>query len=224
MTDAVIYTRFSPRRNAEESESCTMQENTCRRYAEAKGYNVIEAFNDEDVSGKDAFREKLWEAIEMLKRGSVLIVYKRDRLARDLYLSEQINRSVSAQGARIEAVSGDVAGSGPEQDLIRQVLASISEYERKLIAMRTSWAMKQHQKNGKRMGRYAPYGWKIDPNDETRIVEEPTEQKVVKIVKALHEKGISIYKITNALNEKMPEKARHEKWNAKLIGKIIERM
>ena len=221
---AIIYTRFSPRRKADESESCQIQEASCRLRAQQKGYEVARVFNDEDISGKDEFREKLWGAIEALTRDSVLLVYKRDRLARNVFLSEQINRAVKLKGARIEAISGDVEGNGPEQTMVRQILAAISEYERKLISLRTSWAMKEHQKRGKRMGRFAPYGWKLGPDDDSKLLEVPEEQEVIEIIRRLHERGVSAEAIKKGLNRRMPEKSRHGKWNRKLIVKIIERL
>jgi len=224
MSQAIIYTRFSPQRNADESDSCEIQEGICRTYADNNGHKVIDVFNDADVSGKDEYREKLWQAIESLPRGGVLIVFKRDRLARNVFLAEQINRAVGARGASIEAVTGDVAGNGPEQVMIRQVLASIAEYERKLIAMRTSWAMKQHQKSGKRMGRYAPYGYEIDPDDPSLLIEHEREQKALNVIaELLHTNKMSVTKIMEYMNVNMADYARAGRWNSKVIRKIIER-
>ena len=157
--NAIIYTRFSPRKNANESESCEVQLAYCEQYCSQHGYTIGQIFHDPDVSGADEYREKLWLAINTLKKGDVLIVYKRDRLARNLFLSEQINRTVVQRGATIEAVSGDIPGNTPETQLIRQILASIAEYERRLIGIRTSHAMRYHQSKGRRMGVACPYGW-----------------------------------------------------------------
>ncbi|HUV05760.1 MAG TPA: recombinase family protein [Armatimonadota bacterium] len=224
MTEAIIYTRFSPRKNADTSESCEIQEAICRKHAEDRGYQVLQVFHDPDVSGKDEYREKLWQAIEALPRGGRLIVFKRDRLARNVYLSEQINRAVAARGCMIDAVSGDVEGDGPEHTMIRQVLAAIAEYERKLIALRTSFAMKQHQKNGRRMGRYAPYGSKIDPVDSTILIPAPREQKVLEFIRELIGEGRNQGQIVRALNKERLGSARGKKWNSKSVAKIIERM
>ena len=225
MTKVVIYTRFSPRRNADESESCETQVDICKEYAKLKGYEIGRVFKDKDVSGKDEYREKLWDAIESMSKGSVLLVYKRDRLARNVYLSEQINRAVIAKGGRIEAVSGDVEGDGPEHVMIRQVLASIAEYERKMIACRTSHAMRQHQKNGKRMGRYAPYGWRIDPIDSTMLEPVQHEQVAIDLIRKLYETdGETPHAIAKTMSEVMPEAARSGRWNAKTVGKIVNRL
>ena len=224
MTPAIIYTRYSPRRNADTSESCEIQEQICRQYTDVKEYHVAQVFHDKDVSGKDEYREQLWQAIESLPKGGKLIVFKRDRLARNVYLSEQINRAVAARGAMIEAVSGDVEGDGPEHTMIRQVLASIAEYERKMIALRTSYAMQQRQKNGERMGRFAPYGYKINPSDTTRLVKAKREQKVLEFIRELMKEGLTVGQVVARLNKEKPGTARAKKWYTKSVTKIMGRL
>lgn len=50
-------------------------------------------------------------------------------------------RAVSKTGAMIETVQGSTNGTSAEDVLIRQVLAAFAEYERKMIALRTKYAM-----------------------------------------------------------------------------------
>ena len=221
--NAIIYTRFSPRRNADTSESCTTQKSLCEEYAKKKGYEITHVVHDPDVSGKDEYREKLWHAISLIGKGNVLLVFKRDRLARNVYLAEQINRAVESKGGAIEAVTGDVAGNGPEQTLMRQVVSSISEYERKIIGQRTRYAMKQHQKDGRRMGRYCPYGWEQDPADKARMIVNDNEQAVIDRIVAARDKGLTIGDIVRALNGNAELKAiaRSGTWYVKTVAKIL---
>jgi len=223
MTNCVIYSRFSPRRNAAESESCETQEAYARKYVAERSYTVAGVFEDKAVSGADEYRPTLWAAIEALERGSVLVVYKLDRLARNVYLAECIRRAVEAKHGTIEAVQGDVEGNGAEHVMIRQVLAAIAEYERKIIAQRTKWAMLHHQKQGRRMGRYAPYGWRIDPNDSTRLEPVHVEQEAIECIGILHGDGKRPAEIVRELN-KSEYKPRGVKWSQKTVSKIIERM
>lgn len=222
MSSAIVYTRFSPRRNADESESCEVQRGICERYAQSQGLAVRAVFDDPDVSGADEFREKLWQAIEALGRGDVLLVYKRDRLARNVYLSEQINRAVAKRGATIRAVTGDVQGDSAETTMIRQVLAAIAEYERKMIAARTRHAMRFRQSHGERMGSICPYGWKADPNDEALMVPNLEERDAMDEIRALRDSGKSYRAIMREMNgdERTRRLARHGKWCAKTIRKI----
>lgn len=220
MTNAIIYTRFSPRPDAATSESCAVQGGECEQYAYNHKYNVVETIDDPDASGADEFREKLWEAISKLKKGWVLLVYKRDRLARDVYLSETINRAVSKKGARIEAVTGDVNGEGPEQTMIRQVVAVMAEYERKIISQRTSSALLHYQREGKRVSCRPPFGFAVDPNDRSRLVRDEKEQATLAEIMRLYGEGCGFREIVRRLP---PESARCGKWEASTIRHIIKR-
>ncbi|MHC4635794.1 MAG: recombinase family protein [Planctomycetota bacterium] len=138
---AIIYTRFSPQRNADKSESCEVQAAYCEEYAARKGWEVGGIYRDKDVSGKDEDRPILWTAIDRLGREDVLLVWKLDRLARNVLLMEQVKRAVEVCKARIVAVQGDVKGNSPESNLLRVILSGVYEYERRIIALRTKHAM-----------------------------------------------------------------------------------
>ena len=220
MKKAVIYTRFSPRANADKCESCEVQRDYCEKYAKERGYEIAACFDDPDVSGADEFREKLWQAIEALPKGGVLLVYKRDRLARNVYLSEQINRAVMKRGASIEAVTGDVKGDSDEAVMIRQILSVIAEYERKMIASRTRHAMRFHQSQGRRMGSECPYGWMPDPEDAKRRLPCQRERDVIDEIRHMHREGMAYHAIMTWLNANRREYARHGAWNAKTVRKL----
>ena len=224
MKRVAIYTRFSPRRNAGESESCETQESYCREYAESKGYTVIDVFEDKAMSGNDPNRPGLANAISALRRGDVLLAYKPDRIARSVMLSEWTRIKVGNKGATLECVSGDIDGNGDESTMVRQVLAAVAEYERKQIGARTRDAMRRHQKNGKRMSRYAPYGHRVDPLDHKRLVSNPDEQAVIAHIGKQVAKGVNPNAITSRPNAEMPDLSRTGIWNTKTVTKIIRRM
>ena len=220
MTKAIIYTRFSPRRNSEESESCEVQRAYCEKFAAKNGMEIAATFDDPDVSGSDEFREKLWSAIDALPKGGVLLVYKRDRLARNVYLAEHINRCVARKGATIRAVTGDVDGDTPEAVLARQITAAIAEYERKCIAARTRHAMRYHMSNGRRMGAECPYGWQPDPTDPKRMLPCQREREAIEMILERHREGMAYNAIMTWLNAEHADLARHGRWNTKTVRKI----
>lgn len=225
MTNVVIYTRFSPRRNADESESCETQAQLCREHAEERGWTVRAVYADEGVSGKEVHREGLEAALADLKRGDVLLVYRADRLARDLFLSELIRRRVDAVGAMIRAVEGELdLGDTPEAVFIRQVFAAVYELARKQNAARTKAAMLSQQRSGKRVGRFAPYGWQIDPDDRTRLIQQPSELPAISRALELEAEGLSAYQIAKQLDQELPDLARGKKgWSTRTVKKILAR-
>ncbi len=223
MKRVIVYTRYSPRRNAEESQSCETQLAYCEQWAFKNGLPVAGRYRDEAVSGSDEDRPGMWAAIDALGKGDTLLVYKLDRLARNVYLMECVRRAVEVKGGVIAAVEGDVEGNGPEAVMIRQVLSSISEYERKIIALRTKYAMLHHQRQGRRMGKNIPYGWSLDPNDEKRMIPNEAERKAIEAVFELRAGGATQDEIVAALNEKYADAARVGKWNQKTVSKLLRR-
>jgi DNA invertase Pin-like site-specific DNA recombinase len=225
MKRAIIYTRFSPRKDADTSESCETQQAYCEAHAEKMDYTVAAVFEDRAMSGSDADRPGLASAVAALKRGDVLLVYKRDRIARDVLLAELTLRQATAAGATIEAVTGDIAGdaSDPTIAFVRQIMNAVAELERKQIADRTSAAMLHHQRNGRRMGRFAPYGWQVDPADGSRLVPLESELGALARIKELAGGGDSAYAIARKLQAEMPGAARCGHWNVRTVRKIMER-
>jgi len=222
MTEAIIYTRFSPRKNGEKSTSNETQHALCRDYAYDKGYEVIGHYQDREISGSTVHKPGLANAIAHLPKEGVLLVYKRDRIARDVFLAELARRQVKAKGGKIEAVKGDIEGDGPYVKMARQVMDAVAELERHMISERTRDAMIRHQKEGRRMSRHPPFGMMVDPNDKAMLAPNPDEQRAIERIMDLHIRGRAVYKITQVLNDEMPEVARGSKWWGKTVKKVIE--
>lgn len=227
-TNCIIYSRFSPRRNEEQSESCDFQEAECQRYAEARQWHIRSRWQDKAISGADENRPGLFGAMEELNKGEVLLIYKPDRLARDVYLDALFRRSIAKQGARIVCASGDVEGDGPEQTLIRQIVASLAEYERKLIAARTKAAMRWRQARGEKMSRFPPYGWQfeIDPVNPKKqiLIRNQPEQDAVDCIHRMAEDDRTMAEIVRHLNNgAFKQFARSPTgWNQKTVTKIAD--
>ena len=221
-TRAVIYTRFSPRRNADESESIETQLDLRRAYCRRKGYLIAGEFEDRALSGADEDRPGLWSAIDALRSGVILVAYKLDRLARDVYLSELIQRETAKRGAIIETVEGGVNGDSPENRMVRQVLQAFAEYERKVIAIRTRVAMLRHQATGRRMSAKLPYGWTEDPDDPARMVRDADEQAIIRRIVQLDAEGLGLREIARELDDD-GTLCRGGQWHHSTIKTILDR-
>jgi len=225
MSTAIIYTRFSPRRNAEECASCETQEQICREHAAVHGLEVCSVHHDEGLSGHDWPRPGLTAALAELRKGSVLLVWRRDRVARSVLLSEMVQHQVTSRRASIVAVQGDVAAgsAGPEATLIRQVLGAVSEFERSQIAARTSAAMLARQRNGERMSLYAPFGYQVDKRRPKRLLPHPAEQEAVREILRLAEAGMTPWHIAKRLDETHPDACRGLHWSPKTVRTVVKR-
>jgi DNA invertase Pin-like site-specific DNA recombinase len=137
---------------------------------------------DEGVSGSNGLdtRDGLADALEALKsrQAGGLIVYRLDRLARDLVLQEQLLADIRRMGAEVFSTSSAEASyltddpDDPSRKLIRQVLGAVNEYERAMIALRLrSGRRKKHDNGGYAYGS-PPYGWRAVGRE---LAEDPEE-------------------------------------------------
>lgn len=224
-TFAISYARFSPRPDADTSESCELQHGSNIEWMERKGYTLAGRYEDPDVSGDDDERDGLWDAIKALKRGWVLVVFTQSRLARSGMLLYVIEAKVKERGARIEYVMG-INGEGPEIQMVRAILAAVDEYRKKADAKLTSWATRRHQNNGKRMTRpeRVPYGQALDPADPKRTVPNPAEQAIIERMASMHAAGAGPFKIASVLMAERVSFRGKLEWHANTVRRILERL
>ncbi len=234
---AILYARFSPRPNAPDCDSVERQIWDMRRWAKRNKYTIVAEYSDKALSGSDADRPGLWDAIYSLKRGYVLMVRTWDRLARDSYLGEVIQQQCKKKGCRVLAIQQtESSKDGPESKLIRTILLALAEYQRQIIRARTRAAMRRHQSEGRRMSHRLPYGWRPDPKDDARMLPNPYEQEVIKRVMLLHKHDFGHRAIARQLAIEGYEPRKIEKrwkngrigykagkWTHKLVGAILRR-
>ena len=199
---AILYARFSPRPNAQECESIEHQLTDMRAYCERKGWLVKGEFTDAAVSGADDERPGLTDAMAAIRRGYVLVVRSIDRLARDMRIAEMYRNQAIIRGGTIVSTDGVAAEmETPQQKFLRQIMQAMAEMQRSLTREHTSRRMLEHQASGRRMSRRLPYGYTDDPDDPSRMIEEPHEQWVVRRILDMRLKeGMNYNKIAKRLN------------------------
>jgi len=227
-TRAVIYARFSPRPNAEGCQSNKQQIESCEAYAKKHGMRVCATFEERAISGKEIEkRDELWSALSMLEDNWVLLVWKFDRLARDGFLHYTIEREVLKRKARIISCSGEGCieeNLSPEENLKLGIIRLFSEYERRLISLRTKTALRRLSATDKRMSavQHLRYGTKLHPKDPDRVVPCEHELRIIDIIMGLHDEGQSTRKIIKSLGLLGigPRKAGKQ-WSPRTIDRII---
>lgn len=221
---AIIYTRFSPRPNADESTSTQTQLESCRKYCAEHGYEVMGEFSDEGQSGNSVDREGLWNAISSLRKGWVLVVRWRSRLAREVFLMQIIERAVAANDAFIEAADpGENNGDSPQDRLVRGILTQFAEYEREVIAARTAIGVRRNMASGRMVNGNPPYGYKRNPRNPEMMVENPYEQRILRIIMDMREHGDSYNFIAEDLTFNGFTNRSGGPWDRKQIQRIIQR-
>lgn len=218
---AVIYARVSPRPDSGD-DSIKTQVDQCEQWCLDNGIDIRSRHHEQDVSGASEDRPGLWEAIDELRAGDTLVVYRLDRIARDVYLAESFHRQIAKKGAHVHAVQSGAVDDTPEGRMIRQILDVASEYERRVIGKRTSTAMQNHQRSGRLMSRHAVYGWMVDPDDPKRTVKNPDEQRAIKAIVKMRSVGMGYRQIAKQC-EDLGFPRRGEFWHTSTVRKICQR-
>tara|TARA_Y100001968_G_C19357602_1_gene718057 strand:- start:329 stop:1012 length:684 start_codon:yes stop_codon:yes gene_type:complete len=180
-----------------------------------------EVFTDDGYSGSDPNRPALHQAIDTLGEGDVLVVAKRDRLARDVYFSAWIEKEVKRRGARIISAAGEgTDNDDPSNVLMRTIVDAFAEYERNLISARTAAAMAQKRKRGEKTGGDVPFGYRL--LEGGRLAVDPEEQKVLELIRKLREAGESYRKIGAELQRRGILTRRGKSvWNPQVVKNVL---
>jgi DNA invertase Pin-like site-specific DNA recombinase len=129
MRRAIGYVRVSTAEQLD-GQGLEVQRQAIRAHARTHGIRLVETIEDAGLSGAkgEEVRLGLGETLARLEAGQAeaLVVYRLDRLARDLVLQETIIERL-AKG-RVEVVSvtePDIAAGDATRVLVRQVLGAI---------------------------------------------------------------------------------------------------
>lgn len=222
--NAIGYVRVSTSDQAENGQSLAAQRHAIEGAAKRLGVSVSAWHSDEGLSGGSGIdkRPGLLAALDAVKRGDVLLVAKRDRLARDALLSAWLEKETAKRGARIVSAAGEGTDSDePTAILMRRVIDAFAEFERLVIKARTKAALAVKRRNCERISRHAPYGWTLGEHGKQEPIE--AEQRVLTRLRGWKTRGWSLGRMARTLNEEGTPAKRGGKWRHQAIAGIFRR-
>jgi DNA invertase Pin-like site-specific DNA recombinase len=226
----VAYLRVSTDEQAEEGLGLDVQRQAIRAWAKAQRRRVVAWHADEGLSGSNGLdhRAGLLDALTALRAGEAkgLVVYRLDRLARDLVLQEQLLAEVRRLGGDVHSTSAAEAAyladdpDDPSRRLIRQVLGAVNEYERSMIKLR----LRSGRRRKAELGGYAygapPFGYRAEAGE---LVADDEEQLTLARIEELRGDGLSLRAIADVLDEESRRPRRGERWHPKVIASALAR-
>lgn len=237
--EAAIYLRLSSADGPEaESDSIQNQRSFLREWAQQHDIAIVREFVDDGHTGTDFERPGFQELSQCLMDGSVRCVIVKDlsRLGRNYaetgrYLEQIFPRL----GVRFIAVN-DQYDSAQNTDSVQQMAVFKNVFNDLYAAdasakVRTSLGILKRQ--GKFLGRQAPYGYRIDPANRYHLVPDEETAPTVRRIFALFLGGVSRTQIAKILNrENVPSPAAQKQmtdksrrftglWNAETIRRIL---
>jgi DNA invertase Pin-like site-specific DNA recombinase len=193
------------------------------RWCDQHGAELVAVHADLGISGGAALdkRPALLAALAALKEhaAGVLLVAKRDRLARDTMVAAMVERLAERDGATICTADGTNDGDGPEAVLMRRIVDAFAEYERLLIKARTRAALAVKKSRGERVSREPGYGYRLAADGKT-LEAHPAEQQTVACVRMHRAAGMTLRQIGAELTAAGMTPRNGGCWNPRTLWSI----
>lgn len=202
-----------------------VQKDLIFRWCAQHNVELIGLYEDLGVSGGAPLdrRPGLQAALAGIraKKARILLVAKRDRLARDRGLAATVEAEVEKYGARVMSADGTGNGDGDGDFLVRGTSDLFAEYERRLIRTRTKAALAVKKARGERIGEL-PYGCEL-AQDGIHLESCEPEQEVIRKVNELRASGLSQRKIMAHLNECRLKNRAGGSWRLIQVQRILKK-
>ena len=198
----VSYARVSTTEQASEGTSLDFQKSQLTGYCQLQGWTVVNSYVDGGYSGKNADRPGLQRLLTDAKLGlfDKMVVFKLDRLARNLSLLLEIEKTLKEHGITLISMKESVDTSTPTGKMAFSLFGVVSEWDRANIVERTRNGRLQRYKEGCWGGGKSPYGYSYDKKTRKLIINE-SEARVVRRMYSEYVNGKSLFAISQGLNQ-----------------------
>jgi site-specific DNA recombinase len=227
---ALIYVRLSSYKGeTDTTTSPERQEEACRAYAFAQGWNVIDVVYDLDVSGSDKGlrldRPGLLKVRAAWASADVLLFAKIDRLARNVLDWSRIREEADSNGVALVSVADSLDLTTPGGRFVATILQAFAEMEAAMISTRTREAVAYLAREGRHRGGSVPFGWTSAPRADGpgfRLVLDPIQAPVVREAVDRVIAGESAASVADDFNARQVL-STNEAWIAKSLRALLVR-
>ncbi|MBA7500120.1 hypothetical protein ES704_02873 [subsurface metagenome] len=225
-TRLVGYCRVSTDRQKEEG-TIEIQEKALIEYAKKNNTELLQIFKDEGVSGSKELENRpglaeLFLFIENSKGVEGVLIFKLDRLARDLYIQEHLIKKLELLNIELISIKEpDLSSKDPMRKAFRQFLGIISELEKSFITMRLLAGRINKAQKGGFSGGSTAMGY-ISKN-RTLIIDEEQAETIQLIFRMKRYKRMGLREIARELNNlNIPTSSGRGKWYGRTVKYILE--
>jgi DNA invertase Pin-like site-specific DNA recombinase len=230
MAKLIGYLRVSTDKQAEDGLGLDVQRDKIRAWAKDNGHKIVAWYTDEGVSGSNGVdtRVALGPALEALKPPSIcgLVVYRLDRLARDVILQETLLRDdIRPYGSLFSTMPSeqdvmDDDPSDPGRRMVRVILGAVADYERQLIKLRLHGGRAAKAARGGYAYGAPPLGQRAVDHE---LVPDEREQAAIAHIRELHGQGRSLRQIVAALEDGGYQTKRGGHWFPSTVARVLAR-
>jgi DNA invertase Pin-like site-specific DNA recombinase len=195
------------------------------QHAIASWHEDLGASGTLDLDTRDGLRAAFSEIRDGNAKG--LVVYRLDRLARDMVLQETFIRELRSVGAVVRSTSAAEDGmlgddtADPSRTMIRQILGAVAQYERSMIGLRMAAGREAKRRRGEYAGGRPPYGWRAS---EGRLVPHEEETETLEAIWAMRDHLEWGYgRIAARLNDHGLMTRHNGVWHETQVARVLHR-
>ena len=222
---AIGYVRVSTEDQAKEGVSLDNQKAKIEAYCQLKDLELLEIIEDAGISAKNLKRPGVQKVLGMARKKKVdaIIVYKLDRIFRSTVDALETTKIFDKWGVSFHSIEETLDTESAMGRFFFTLTAALAEMERRIIGERTKAALAHKRAKRESTGGYAPpYGYDLD--DTGHLIRNDLEQKGIKLIRSLHEKGNSLRVICRELEANgYRTKTGKDEWNPKTVSMILKR-
>ena len=141
----------------------------------------------EKASGAARDRPSLQAALDHLRSGDVLVVWKLDRLARSLRQLIDTTASLETQGVGFRCLTAAIDTTTPEGRLFFHMVGAMAEFERDIIRQRTRAGLLHARAQGKVGGRPPKL-----TSDDLKAARAMLADPSIKVAEVARRMGVSV--------------------------------
>jgi site-specific DNA recombinase len=216
----------STEEQSKEGVSIDAQIAKIKAYCTLYDLTLLDIVVDAGVSAKTLKRPGLTAALAMLKakKADGLVVTKLDRLSRSV---KDWNHLIDTQfgekaGKQLFSVNDQIDTRTAAGRLVLNVLMSVAQWEREVIAERTVDAMQFKKSKGERVGA-VPFGFDL-ADDGVNLIPNAKEQEVIELIRRLRSEKYSLRDIAAELTRQgITTKGGNSTWGHPAVAKILAR-
>ena len=162
---AVIYCRVSTKGQAEDELPIDGQEAECRAYAQEKGWEVVNVYQDAGYSGgtidRPAFQEMYVTVKDTKPRPfDIILTWRSNRLFRDVEARLAYSRLFKRAGVRLVSLHEPEYGENTQGRLAEVIFGAFDEYYRAQVSEDTLRGLKMVARLGYSTGGKLPTGYR----------------------------------------------------------------
>ncbi|AIZ56321.1 hypothetical protein Mpt1_c04270 [Candidatus Methanoplasma termitum] len=216
---AALYVRVSTEDQAKEGFSLDAQTKRLEAYCRLKGYEISDIYRDEGCSGRNTERPEYKRMMEDQDNWDVLVVLKMDRIHRNsvnfTLMMDDLRKNKKEFCSTQEKIDTGTAMGRFAMDMMQR----IAQLESEQIGERVKIGMARKAESGEGyMGSGHPYGYVYERGS---LVVIENEARVVRDIYSMHQRGMSLRAIADALNHSYILSKKGGRWTHQSISKIV---